>query len=262
MMRQASNVQFDFSNKKVLVTGGSRGIGYGIASAFCTSGADVTILAESELVHTAAQQLTKESGCLVQSIQCDISDAEAVATAIEPLETVDILVNNAGLERITPVVDTKQPIKEFERIIDINVMGTYHVTRHTISKMPPGSCMIITCSIWSFTAVAEFSAYCSSKHANLGFMRSMAAELAPRHIRVNAICPGWVKTQASMLSLKNMSLRSGRDEQELLDEITGNQLLGGLMQPDDIAPSYLFLASSAANNITGQAIVVDRGELC
>lgn len=263
MIKQASNVQFDFSNQHVLVTGGSRGIGYGIASAFYASGAEVTILAESKLVHTAAKQLAKESGRPVQSLQCDISDAKAVATAIEPLETIDILVNNAGLERITPVKDTEQQtINEFERIIDINVKGTYHVTRHVIPKMPVGSCMIMTCSIWSFTAVAEFSAYCSSKHANLGFMRSMAAELAPRQIRVNAVCPGWVKTEAAMLSLKNMSQRSGRDEQELLDEITGNQLLNGLMQPDDIAPSYLFLASNAASNITGQAIVVDRGELC
>ena len=91
--------------------------------------------------------------------------------------------------------------------------------------------------------------------------RSLAQELAPRLISVNAICPSWVHTQASMRSLAEMSRRSGRSEADLLAEITGAQALTGLMEPEDMADMYLFLASDAARNITGQAYTVDRGEL-
>ena len=107
----------------------------------------------------------------------------------------------------------------------------------------------------------DFSAYCATKHATLGFMRSMAHELGPRGIRVNAVCPGWVRTDASMLSLKKMSERTGIAEETLLDDIVGAQVFAGLMEPGDIASLYLFLASDAAANITGQAVVIDRGEV-
>ena len=89
----------------------------------------------------------------------------------------------------------------------------------------------------------------------------MAQELAPKGIRVNGVCPGWVRTDASMLSLKNMAVREGRAEQELLDEITSAQIMGGLMEPEDMAATYLFLASDAASDVVGQAIMVDRGEV-
>ena len=256
------DIQYDFSGKTVLVTGASRGIGYGVARGFARAGAEVTLLAEDQAVHAAATQLANEVGRDVQAIQCDITDVDAVRDAIDRFDHIDITINNAGLERITPVLDEDIGIEEtFRRIIDINVMGTFYLTRYAAQKMPPGSAMIYTCSIWSRTAVAEFSAYCSSKHANLGFMRSMAQELAPRGIRVNGVCPGWVRTEASMLSLQNMSIRTGRSEQDLLDEIMGNQIIGGLMEPDDMASTYLFLASDAAKNIVGQALMVDRGEV-
>jgi 3-hydroxybutyrate dehydrogenase len=89
----------------------------------------------------------------------------------------------------------------------------------------------------------------------------LAQELASRRISVNAVCPGWVRTEASMRSLAAMSDRSGRAEDALLDEIVGAQALPGLMEPSDMADMYLFLASDAARNITGQAFTVDRGEL-
>ena len=257
-----SNVQYDFSGKTVLVTGASRGIGYGIATGFAKAGAEVTLLAENPEVHDAATSLRTSTGRSVGSIQCDITDVEAVRAAIDTFDHIDVTINNAGLERITPILDEGEDVEAtFRRIVDINMMGTFYVTRYAAQKMPPGSAMIYTCSIWSRTAVAEFSAYCSTKHANLGFMRSMAQELAPKGIRVNGVCPGWVRTEASMLSLKNMSIRTGRPEQELLDEIMGAQIIDGLMEPEDMAPTYMFLASDASANIVGQALMVDRGEV-
>ncbi|MEM9247852.1 MAG: SDR family oxidoreductase, partial [Pseudomonadota bacterium] len=100
-----------------------------------------------------------------------------------------------------------------------------------------------------------------SKHAVIGLTRSLAQELAPRSISVNSVCPGWVRTEASMRSLRAMSEQSGRTEEALLSEIVGAQALPGLMEPADMAEIYLFLASQTARNITGQSYTIDRGEL-
>ena len=114
--------------------------------------------------------------------------------------------------------------------------------------------------MWSRGSEAGFSAYVASKHATIGLTKTWAKELGPRGIRVNAVCPGWVRTDASMLSLKRMSERAGLPEAELLGVITAAQILPGLMEPEDMAGVYLFLASDLARNITGQSIGADRGE--
>jgi 3-hydroxybutyrate dehydrogenase len=255
-------VTYDFSGKSVLVTGASRGIGYGVAKGFARSGADLSILADNEGVFDAAEQLSVETGQKVNGICCDITDVEQVKQAMSQFQTLDVLINNAGLERITPITDPDDAVEDtFRRIIDINVMGTFLMTRHALRKMGQGGRIILTSSIWGRTAVAEFSAYCASKHANLGFMRSMAHELAPLGINVNAVCPGWVKTEAALLSLSNMSKSTGRPEAELMDEILAGQVLDGLLEPDDMAAIYLYLASDGARDITGQAYHLDRGEV-
>ncbi|MBC8241953.1 MAG: SDR family oxidoreductase, partial [Alphaproteobacteria bacterium] len=144
---------------------------------------------------------------------------------------------------------------------DINGRGPYFLPRGPWRKRGAGGRTTRPSPVGAKTAVAEFSAYCTSKHANIGFMRSLAQELAPRGISVNAVCPGWVRTVASMRSLTAMAERENRSEDDLLAEIVGAQAIGGLMEPEDMAATYLFLASDAADNITGQAFTVDRGEI-
>jgi 3-hydroxybutyrate dehydrogenase len=256
------NISFDFSGERVLVTGASRGIGYGIATAFAKAGADLTILAESDDIYGAAKRLTELTGRPVKAINCDIANERAVSRELADIGRLDILVNNAGLELITPLLDTSEAVMAaFHRIVAINVLGTYFVSRVLAPKMQAGARIIFTASIWSRVSVAEFGAYCASKHANLGYMRALAKELGPKGIRVNAVCPGWVRTEASMRSLQEMSNRTGRSEPDLLAEIVGNQVFDGLMEPDDVAPFYLYLASDAAANMTGQALMADRGEV-
>lgn len=256
------NIRYDFSGRKVLVTGGSRGIGYGVAESFARAGADVTVLASGEGVHDAARSLQESTGRPVSSRQCDITDSAEVQGVLQDIGPLDILVNNAGLERITPLCDPDPAVEDtFRRIVDINVIGTFLVTRHAVPFMRDGGRILVTASIWSRTAVPEFSAYVASKHANLGFMRAIAHELGPRGITVNAVCPGWVRTDAAMRSLAAMAERSGRPEADLLDEIAGAQVLDGLMEPADMAALYLFLASDEARDITGQAYMLDRGEV-
>jgi 3-hydroxybutyrate dehydrogenase len=127
--------------------------------------------------------------------------------------------------------------------------------------MGPGARIVITASIWSKTAVGFFSAYCASKHANLGFMRSLAQELGPRKIAVNAVCPGWIRTGPALQSLKDEARRKGVSEAEMAEEILSRQAFPGMLEPEDLIDAYLFLASDAARNITGQSLHVDRGEV-
>ena len=251
-----------FEKKRVLVTGASRGIGFAVADAFLENGAEVSILASSELIRSAADELSTKHRRQVQPIQCDITDLEAVEREIAKISAIDVLINNAGLELITPIDDTSSECaRRFQDIISTNVLGTYYVTRSSLAKMDDGGRIVITSSIWGKTAVAEFSAYCASKHANIGFMRSLAWELAPRGITVNAVCPGWVRTDAAMRSLEVMSKRARVSAKEMLEDIVANQAIAGLLEPADVVGPYIFLASDAAANVTGQTLNVDRGEV-
>jgi 3-hydroxybutyrate dehydrogenase len=253
---------FDFTGKRVLVTGASHGIGYAVAEAFGRVGADVAILSSSNDIRDAGKAIAAATGCAVKAEVCDITDRAAVRRVVGGLGRLDILVNNAGLELITPILEPGEEVeRRFERIIQINVVGTYYVTREAVPAMQAGGRIILTASIWGKTAAAEFSAYCASKHANIGFMRVLAKELGPRGITVNAVCPGWVKTRAALRSLAEMARRAGREEQDMLGEVMAAQSLDGLMEPADIADLYLFLASEHARNITGQAYNIDRGEV-
>lgn len=242
--------------KMTVITGASRGIGLGIARGFAAAGARLLLIADDENVVTRARELGG-TGFIA-----DITDGEAVAAALAPLSHIDILINNAGLERLTPLSEEGRDVEDiFRRIIEINVIGTQIVTRRALPKMSGGGAIINTASVWGRTAEAEFGAYVASKHAVIGLTKTWAKELGPRGIRVNAVCPGWVRTEASMRSLATMARRRRVGERELLEDIVGAQALPGLMEPEDMAETYLFLASDRARNITGQSLGVDRGEL-
>ncbi len=245
-----------FAGKQVVITGASRGIGLGVARGFAAAGASLTLIADDPGTPAAAQSI----GAI--GVVADITDPAAVDAALSQLGHIDVLVNNAGLERLTPVGEGGDEVEAvFRRIIEINVIGTQLVTRRALSKMTHGGAIVNTASIWGRVAEPLFGAYVASKHAVIGLTKTWAKELGSRGIRVNAICPGWVRTEASMLSLKRMAERRSESEENLLAQITGGQALPGLMEPEDMAAAYLFLASDAACNITGQSLGVDRGEV-
>ncbi|MFK7944317.1 MAG: SDR family NAD(P)-dependent oxidoreductase [Paracoccaceae bacterium] len=252
----------DFTDQRVLITGGNMGLGAGVARGFLSAGADLIIAGIEDDVAEVAQSWSETFGRNVTGLTCDITKREDLNRLKAAAGTLDVLVNNAGLELITPITDPSPLVDaDFARITEVNVVGTFSVIRTLLPQLKDGARIVNTASMWGKTAVAEFSAYCASKHAVIGLTRSLAQELAPRGISVNAVCPGWVRTQASMRSLAEMSKRADRPEKDLLDEITGAQALPGLMEPEDMAETYLFLASEAARNITGQSFTVDRGEL-
>jgi NAD(P)-dependent dehydrogenase (short-subunit alcohol dehydrogenase family) len=253
---------FDFAGKRVLVTGASHGIGRAVAAAFARAGADLAILSGTADIRKAGAAIGKATGHPVRAEVCDITDGAAVRATVGRLGALDVLVNNAGLERRTPMsADGDEVERTFARIIEINVIGTYQVTRAALPNMPAGGSIVVTSSIWGKTGAADFAAYVASKHANIGFVRVLAKELGPRGIRVNAVCPGWVRTRAALRSLAEVSAAAGLGEDVMLEQILAVQALPGLMEPEDVADLYLFLASDLARNITGQAVNVDRGEV-
>ncbi len=240
----------------VLVTGASRGIGLGVASAFVEAGATVWALAEDEAVQGAAREIG------ATGLRADVTDPAAVAAALARVGALDVLVNNAGLERITPVDDgSAEGLALFRRILDINVTGMAIVTAQALSMMGEGGRIVNTTSIWGRIGEPLFGAYVASKHAVIGLTKAWARELGPRGIRVNAVAPGWVRTEAAVRSARVLAARTGKSEGEIIAGVEAAQpLAGGLMEPEDIAGAYLFLGSAASANITGQTLGIDRGE--
>ncbi len=244
---------FDVSSKRVVVTGAARGIGYAVATAVATAGAAVAILDVSEEVEAAARALTDEAGHAVVGWRCDIANRAQVYATVGTLGRIDVLVNNAGVGFRTPVAGPREETDAiFERVIDINLKGQFYVTRAALPLMEPGGRIILTASVWGKAAGAEYAAYCASKHGVIGMMRALAHELGPRGITVNAVCPGTIRTE---LNEKEITEEA---RQLILASMVINR---GWIEPDELANLYVFLATPAAKDITGQAINYDRGQV-
>jgi NAD(P)-dependent dehydrogenase (short-subunit alcohol dehydrogenase family) len=241
----------------VLVTGASRGIGRAIAAAFAEAGARAHLLAETPEALEAAEAVGGVGHV------ADITDRDAVAAAVDAVGAIDVLVNNAGLERMTPVdAFDAETFETFRRVIEINVLGTAMMTAAAQASMGKGGRIVNTASVWGRVAEPFFGAYVASKHAVIGLTKTWAKELGPRGITVNAVCPGWVRTEPALRSARMAAERRGVDAETVLAEVAAAQALdGGVMAPEDVTGPYLYLASPLAANVTGQTLGVDRGEV-
>jgi 3-hydroxybutyrate dehydrogenase len=251
--------------KTVLLSGAAGGIGQGLAQAFATQGARLMLL---DLYAEPLQRLadTLAAPTQVHTAACDLGEDVQVAALAERLQAlwgrVDVLVNNAGVEYPTPI-DSSAPdaMARWASLLDNNVVSMVRLTRALLPLMQPGASVINQSSIWGKTGVPDFSAYVASKHAVIGLTRSLAFELGKRGIRVNAVCPGWIRTEAAMRSLASMAQQQGRSEQEVERDLLSRQALPGMLTAHDLAGIFLFLASADAAALTGQAIVVSNGEV-
>ena len=228
-----------FEGKHVAVTGAARGIGLAIAERLAAEGAQLTLI-DRDVSHV--------EGATVRVV--DIRDRDAVAAVFT--EPLDALVANAGIGGANePGADAR-----FDEIVQTNLYGTYWCIRAAEPLLPDGGRIVITSSILSRIGVAGYTGYCASKAALLGLTRSLAAELAPRRIQVNAICPGWVDTDMTRLGL---SLFEGLTQEEAWDVAKQEVPLRRMSDPSEIAGTVAWLLSDDSVGVTGQAIDQNNG---
>lgn len=253
----------DYRGKQVLITGAASGIGRGLARAFAEQGATLELLdRNAEALMKVADELASLTSSRIATL--DLGDSAAIAAYVAQRgeRPLDVLINNAGVEYATPLSDTgAEADAHWQALLDNNVASMLRLTRALQGQLRAGSCVINQASIWGLKGVPDFSAYVASKHAVIGLTRSLAWELGPRRIRVNAVCPGWVGTEAAMRSLRVMAEASGRSEDQELALILAAQAVPELLTPADLAGTFLFLGSALAGPVTGQAISVSHGEV-
>jgi NAD(P)-dependent dehydrogenase (short-subunit alcohol dehydrogenase family) len=228
-----------FAGKHVAVTGAARGIGLAIAERLAADGARLTLLDRDE---------PRLDGATIRVV--DISDRDAVFAAFS--EPLDALVANAGIGGGNEPGENDR----FDEILQTNLYGTYWCVRAAEPLLADGGRIVVTSSILSRIGVAGYTGYCASKAALLGLVRSLAAELAPRRIQVNAICPGWVDTDMSRLGL---SLFEGLTQEEAWEVAKQEVPLRRMSDPSEIAGTVAWLLSDDSVGVTGQAIDQNNG---
>lgn len=215
--------------RTVVVTGGKRGIGAAIAAAF----ADDEVIALS-------------------SADMDVTDEAAVERVLGGLE-VDVLVNNAGVSSSAPVHRTT--LEEWERQLRVNATGAFLCTRAVLPGMRERDRgrIVTVASVASVHGSRYTSAYTASKHAVLGFTRSLAAELAGTGVTANCVCPAYVRSDMTDATIANIEARTGKDGEAALAAMTP---LGRLIEPEEVAFAVRFLAAGEAGAINGETLLM------
>lgn len=239
-------------DKKVLVTGGARGIGAATAARFLKEGARVAVLDKDA---KGLQDIKKTLPELDGAIKADVSSPKEVESAFAQLDSLwkglDILINNAGISIRHPFLEIKN--EEWEEVISVNLNGIFFVAQQAARRMvkqKEGGVILNMASTNGLTGYPFYSAYNSSKAGVVELTLSMALELAPR-VRVNAVCPGYILTP----------MQEAEYTPEMRRSFEKKIPMGRLGKPEEVAALFAFLASDEAKFITGQFFVIDGGEL-
>ena len=239
-------------DKVAIITGGSRGIGYATVEKFLAEGATVILSASSQAnADKAAEKLQQaHPGAKVFGIAPNLASLESVretfAQVVEKFGRIDILVNNAGISESTPLLNYTEEL--YDKVMDLNVKGVFNTTRVAAEYMEKqgGGVILNTSSMVSISGQPSGFAYPASKFAVNGMTVSLARELGPKGIRVNAVAPGITETDMMKAVPK-----------EVIEPMIARIPLRRLGQPEDIANAFVFLASEEASYITGVVLSVD-----
>jgi len=256
-------VNIDLSGKRALVTGAASGIGAAIAEAYAAAGAHVAVQARTRDKATPTVERIESSGGRALPVAADLSDSQAVREmcdkAIAGLGGIDIVMSNAGIYDPLKFLDLSED--DWEETLTVNLKTPALIAKLTLPVMIEqglGGRQLFTSSISAKMAEEDGSAYCASKAGLHAMMRCMALESGMHGITVNAICPGWVDTPMARKTWESMQ-QDGQTIDDVYDEVRSQNMLGGMIEPVDIASMAVFLASDQARYITAQAINVCAG---
>ena len=246
---------FDLSGRVALVSGASRGLGFAMARALAGAGAHVVMNARNgEALTTAAASLA-DLGLSVEAMPFDVGDGDTVAGAMADIvarhERLDILISNVAASVRKPFAEQEEA--EWQRVIDVAQTAGWRLARHAVPVMAKAGFgrIVFTSSIMAYIGRPGASAYMAAKAALEGLTRGLAVELAPQGITVNAIAPGYFKTQG------NASTRAENPNFE--SWISGRTPMGRWGRPEELATAALCLTSPASTYLTGCTILVDGG---
>jgi NAD(P)-dependent dehydrogenase (short-subunit alcohol dehydrogenase family) len=235
----------------VVVTGGGKGIGKAVVERFAGAGDRVVAVGRDReaLAATAA----------AETEVCDVTDEAAVAALFGRLGRVDVLVNNAGAATSAPLGRTT--LDEWRSLLDVNATGAFLCTRAVLGGMverDEGRIVTVASSA-ARVGIPYTAAYTASKHAAVGLMRAVAAEVAGTGVTANAVCPTYVRTEMTERSIARIVSVTDRSEEEAEAALIASSPLGRLLEPDEVAFAVAFLAAPEAGAINGQALVLDGG---
>jgi dihydroanticapsin dehydrogenase len=251
-------MNLNFTDKRVLVTGGTRGIGRAIVEAFLACGARVAVNgSNSESVGKALTGLAigDQAVAAPGSVSTETGCRHVVQTAVATLGGIDVLVNNAGIELGKLVKDT--PEEDWDLMMDTNVKGMFFMSKHALPHLRAAKGNIVNmASILGLVGLPMSTVYCASKGAVVNLTRALALEFAP-HVRVNAVCPGAVDTDM----LRSVAIQTAGSVEAGYAIMSQSAAQKRIARAEEIAGPVLYLASSFASFVTGSIHVVDGGEI-